>query len=636
MSAVIASLPQEISTLQAVQKAGSSGIYGLLNRVKQCFSVDEDLRIAKVYLRILTQLEELRPLVGTGTFTQQDKGEFGQLIRASAEFIDELKGRHIRFVWPRSKDYLALAHTESILKLQLQSLRRVFAPESIEKPLQYTSEVFDQRKKVFDLCCRLCLKRAKSTVTLRIDREEVVRLQDMASELPKGSIDKLRFESALDDYISVRNQAEGVLSSEYLSRDSYEGIADDEGHILARNVLKDYSDYVPYLLEDKVIQELFFKQVVMTRMDLDVFFCHPLVVCRLQQTEYMNNSIYHAGDRVRVSKESGLPEMRVANRWVSVRSIPGFLEGTLVNNLGWRSLGLAYDVPHCSLSQSADKLQAPNGYVYTSAEGLIQWNPRAWTRRIAGRWQEVDLNRRNWWHQLPPYAIETITKQDESDRGWRLRTVITHSSPRIQLKGTHSYVHIVTPVEDQDGVPLGCVKVAHFPFGEFAYPHLGMAKVLKSMHPEVHYIDMNLGYGNRGKTTRDFRISQESGLNAFEQIRKERLSNLEECRNQLEATFNIIGNNCTSFFRRVTKAAGVVLPIRSTMRSATQSRALKVVIVVLQRVPYFFRSILYLFGMRGKGLNWDYVVDGPFVVRKYLQLLNETEEMRKQIALRSA
>lgn len=615
----------QVNESSAYAFPGSATVFSAINRIKGSvswyFSVEEDTKTTNVFLKKLGELEKFRPGTGTLNITATQSEEIQNLFRESDEFLEKTKVRTCFCLRAQDKkNYQRFLSKQASMKLHLQSLKDVFTPTE-GLPLDASS------KSQLEKNCQTWFKELlRPTLRPDLDENELYNVETIIDGLPRNNRDRTQLEQTVDRYRKVRAEVELALGPQgsTLKKDLSEIAL--RAQACADKIFRDFSDYAPLLLEDKVVQTLFQKQVIIAKLPLDVFFHFPQEASFLKKAESLSKSLTNTPQSIEVGA-SGFPEILFEGRKRAIRTLPGYEDGSFKNLMGWWTLGLNPKGKNWPMVSPKCRENCENAYSFSPEKGLIPWNPRTWETRLPnGEWQGVDLHTEKWWEQLPIYETATLDLEDENDEGWRIRHVTTHTEDGAQLKGTHSFLIMSVPLEDQKGTPEGKVKVARYPFGKFAYP-FEFNQPLKRFATELHYFDSNVTMPERGVSSFEDRLTKENAYRAMEVIRQERLNAIAESKGEADPTFQVLAESCTVFVVRVAAAAGVTLPSQHTFKGLTRNRLYRLCMSTALNTPFLLKIMMGFMGASGDDIFWNGITYTPLTLRKFLQLKEETKRL---------
>ncbi|MFT5319340.1 MAG: hypothetical protein ACI8RA_002613, partial [Chlamydiales bacterium] len=470
----------------------SSAISRVSNTVSSYFSTAADQKATNVFLKKLGDLEVLRPGTETLSITASQEEDIKKLFCESDEFLEKTKGRSCICLRAQDKkSYQRFLFKQSSMRLHLQSLKGVFTPSESTSLDPSTKSELEKR-------CQVWFKDTlRPTLRPDLDERELYNIETIIDGLPRDNNDRVVLEQTVARYRTVKAEVENILGPQesILEKDLAEVAL--RAQACADKIFQEFPEYASLLLDDKNIQTLFKKQVITAQLPLDVFLRFPQESFFLKKAESLSKSLTITSERIEVGA-SGFPEILFEGRKRAVRTLPGYDDGTFKNLMGWWTLGLNEKGDNWPMVSPKSRENCENGYSFSPENGLIPWNPRTWETRLPnGEWQGVNFEAEKWWEGLPLYETATLDLEDENDEGCRIRHVTTHTVDGAQIKGTHSFLVMSLPVENQSGVPEGKVKVARYPFGKFAYP-FEFNQPLKRFATELHYFDSNVTMPERG------------------------------------------------------------------------------------------------------------------------------------------
>ncbi len=549
----------------------------------------------------------------------------------------ELKQRAISFLQKcKKQSYWTLTKSQkkekrnldtslAIISLQVERIERVFDKHF---PLELSKESEFQKLNE-DWHKQLLPPRAPATINQKVIDELTFIIQG----LDEQQEDKKILSDCLEEYLRLKADFGGVPQGDEIKEQWIKAKASK----VFKKMKESYANYIPFVLENKLIQELFKKQVIRDGLSLEVFFKHPLAANFLRSCESLERSFSFAREEILIGKDSLEPELRVNNVMTPISSLPGYYDisrekdekNAFRNLAGWRTSGMEHRAPHWPLKEAiglANERNA-NAYYYSKTYGLIQWDPRSWSwKQEDGSWQRIDLDKKFWWKQIPPYKVEEIECEDENDLGWRVEQLVSYSAHSFQAVGTHSFSCMIIP---QSEVKDGKVKVAYYPIGLGSYIYEGIEKGMKVTQTELHCFDDNMNETTRGFASKLRRLNEEQGHKMLEFVRSFMKQVLFEAQEKDNASFRLYSTNCTRLPQGIEDCTGGgKIPFRTHALGVLEMSFWKFMLMLAKATRIFLKLILYKLGARGKDLNWDFTFNSTYTMRRYLQMSSEIEEMK--------
>jgi hypothetical protein len=582
-------------------------------KIVPSFSVQKESLQAKEHLEIFKAFEEHRPHIQSLSLGHRQN--ILSCIQDAEAFVEKIKDRTFIALGSRAcKKRTALYSKIAMMKLHICTLQKELEIETTAKAHEHTKASF--RK----MCHEWHQEVLTSRYVTAFNEKKFSFLESLHEELPGTSPDKEIVKEAIERCREA-HKATGFNEEETVA-----GLIASKAERCYNDTIKQYEEYLPLLVEDRCIQGRFKKQVIRDELNPEVFFRHGFEADFLRRNESLERSVALARDSIRIGGESHLPEIKFQGKYIPVKDLPGYSDGTFKNMIGWYTLGLGKDFnPRSVKEMKQHRDDYANGYVYTASQGLIPWNPRAWEKRNEdGTWTGIDFEKESWWQQLTPYRIGEIGLEGKDDRGWRLIPVVTATKDDPQFVGTHSMLCVVIPLEKPS---YGKVKVGYFPFGRFPYGlDIGM-KVLGTTESEIHYPDQCIYTIDRSYTHYCQKITEEEGKAAMAEIKFMHLSSLK---GKKAYPFNLYNNNCTALISRVFAVVKRYTPLQMIGYRIAETPLRRSVLKVVQGSAILKNIYMYLFSGREKGAHWDFILNHPYPLRKYLQLRYETERLEKR------
>lgn len=390
---------------------------------------------------------------------------------------------------------------------------------------------------------------------LRIDQELVAKLHLEYDTLATAHADKPESEifrdactlvCTIEDWQSRRR--EGLIAvrarQEDLALEDAEDMLDELVHFPA---------LVDTLLNDKATFDRFCRLVVRDHLPVSIFADWPEETDFLEKAEGLHCSITGVGHTISVGV-SGFPEILVSGRLTRIRDLPGYKEvlagprfissytgstpDTRFRNLqGYCTLGCdaakGNYFPYSRAAEQADLLY-PNGYFYTAAKGLIQWNPRTWSYRTETGWQSIDLENPDWLYDIPPIRSVWVDVAGPRDEPLFYEPNVEASETGPQTAGIHGYYALYTPARGNPADYLMCINgqwkrlVDVRTFGTFATPFEAGARAVNPFFGEVFALEQNHAEPSRHNVAARFPVSKEYMNKLIAFTKQERLQSLSE------------------------------------------------------------------------------------------------------------
>jgi hypothetical protein len=581
-------------------------------RSMPALSAGKELSCVKKYL------SDLKTHYDSKSPSSEDLSALKERFHEAKEYLEAASGKSFFGITRKQKKTRAAYYSRlSLLKLQVRTLQSRFNQKKI------TVETSDKKK--FQRICGLWHKKMlRSTLSAPLTERRMSWVKDVCDELPQDDPDVALMRKTM----AARKKY--PLDPNADAKVALASIAEKAGRCYAL-VEKEYEEYIPLLLEDKNLQGLFQKQVVRDKLTLEVFFRHVFVADFLRSRESLERSVAMAGDTICIGKDSKLPEIKFEGRFIPAQDLPGYSDATFKNMIGWYTFGMAKSFFPCSIEEMKEKQKRgeyENGYTYTHHKGLVPWNPRTWEmRKSNGEWEAVDIEKPQWWKDLPPYRVKTIPQNDDKDMGWRLIQTVSHTEDGPQFEGTHSMACIAIPLEKPFG---GKVKVGYYPFGRFAYL-FDCSNGLKAMTSEVHYLDQCIFSTDRAFTSLTKAVTPQQGEEIMEVIKTARKDSLE---GKKEYKFTLYNNNCTDFVRSISRVIGEKLVINMKGYRIGATPTIRFALKIVQSVGYLRKKFMLTLGAEKEETSWDYTLRNPFPLRMFFQMKVETEELQNGNKLR--
>ncbi|MGA8165623.1 MAG: hypothetical protein WB791_11505 [Waddliaceae bacterium] len=492
-----------------------------------------------------------------------------------------------------------------------------------------------------------CRKMFGGSEPLTLNEKTLTVWEEIYREL--GGEDAQIMLNAIEEYRQARNE------HPHINEETVD-IREERSEEIKKALKEECKKYVPLLLGNKEVRELFKIQVIRDGLNPKIFFQNPFAAHFLRSAESLERTVTMARDSCDFDKE-GDPVIKCFQENVKdqrifssinalekercpwhyqrkIRTLPGYKwheEGgkSFRNMMGWHTLGLSKK--DCAIDKGEVDPENEAGYIYTQAFGLIPFNPRTWSKPDRdGNWRAIDIKEEHFWKHLPPYKVEDIELGEKDDEGYRIEYLVSHTQKEQQLSGTHAFSCLIIPIEEpaeEDGKRR--VKVGYYPFGMFAHYFQGGNRTLATMKKEYHYMDQNLQETTRGFTSWQKILSKQEFESVLKQIRKEREETINEGRGITDPSFSLATNNCAEAVRRVNvKTRGEPLPLNFPGRfllDGTLGKIGRVVMSILSFSSLIRRQFLGWIGADKKGKKWNLTLKSPYTLRAYLQLKRETE-----------
>lgn len=150
------------------------------------------------------------------------------------------------------------------------------------------------------------------------------------------------------------------------------------------------------------------------------------------------------------------------------------------------------------------------------AEGIVNWNIHllAYWDADAGQFQQINLEERAWWNQMP--LLEILNRRQVWHRykinvkphQWIASACATRGRPNLDYEETHAYLEVA--------IPRGKGLYAIYDFGKLTlhYPETVFERLkmfTETVHATVAYPDENIYYTHRQKGFQPFALSHKQG-----------------------------------------------------------------------------------------------------------------------------
>ena len=607
------------------------------------FSRKEEIRITAYFIERLKVLEEYRSGQRTGTLSMENYRIAMQIIGDIETHIPMIQNQWaLNFIPSQKKQFKKLNEQKGLLRLQCQAMKAFFSKVHSQAVLEEKEDSSgkevgkEEATRLGAFLEKTYLKGLAARHIHRLGPEELKFLESAIRDVGQveerqASRDYRKYKTALNRHLGLRERVRNEIGEKALQFPHPDDTIRGKAKETYNEIIDRYPNFIPILLEGPRVQELFLKQVVHSELSLEVFFSHPLISDFLRSCEYIEKSVFTAGERIVIGEESQLPEIKFKGTFIPIKDLPGYADRTFKNLFGWATLGLDYRRNPHSLKEAIEEREYENGYCYMKDRGLVPINPRTWgVRGEDEEWKYVDIEAENWISQLHPFREFDclLDRDDAEDEGWRLIPSIKSSERGTQVAGIHSFQGVMIPHENQLRVPEGKVRASYHSFGPFPYLYKGDSNALRDMKLEVLSVDQNRLKAERGELSRAFVVNRKNAMKALEALRNLRRLSLREGYGGDKRSFGFFSTNCTFHVVQVMRAGGINIPSFVVMDSALESTAKKCGLEFLRILFCCFIPCLYFLGARGDNLQGGVrTAISPCLLKKWIQLENESDQL---------
>lgn len=424
---------------------------------------------------------------------------------------------------------------------RIQKVCRVFSRflDQLEKqPVLFDSDSMtqqNQRKKIEGyikvseaILKKLNKHRSKKSVSQRnLLKRRIVALKYRAEWQNGGS--KPLDASEVD--LRAFNQLKEIAGQWKSKQDIFSG-EDKELHSLDLEKLQLASlheEFSTLLLEDKELQKEFFNWTLKNCNPVKEFIEFPAVCKRIKQCLMAGRIGRYAYGNVFSSEKVKVDSLNKSQATKKIITLP--FEGRKISILDENRLIKFKGNYWVSIGQVFEDMKNKNNWAghfeFIGKEGIQNWSSQrmAWWNARLQQWELIDLDKENWWEDLP--LQETISRSevlkrydvdDLSDTQWVLSARASKQSVNYNIDECHGYTGVL--------VPNGKGEWRVYDFGKYSkkWPKgmLGALSIVgNTVKADYVYPDANIYYsGFRQQALVPYVSSEEKGREYFDRIKK--------------------------------------------------------------------------------------------------------------------
>lgn len=275
--------------------------------------------------------------------------------------------------------------------------------------------------------------------------------------------------------------------------------------------------FLELFFQSSRIQDSLLNWTIRDQNDCEIFIQFPHLAKRLNECNLNGRMVYQGVPFLKIQKKS---LKKIVTLPFEGKEIDILHEDTLVSFRGHLQLTIK------EIFEVFKNKELRVGNLEFMKEGIMNWNILQlgyWDQSLR-KYQQVDLNRDNWWWQLPLFEVLTL-KQAKLRYGkslngifWSAAASATRGLPSLSYEKTHAFMEIA--------IPLPHHKYAIYDFGKLAIQFPGSVWELLNMfcrnvHATVAYPDDNVYHAHRQHALHAFTLTPQEGLRLMQLIKED-------------------------------------------------------------------------------------------------------------------
>lgn len=357
-----------------------------------------------------------------------------------------------------------------------------------------------------------------------------------------------------------------------------------------------YPQFVPLILKDQKLRELFFKWGIRDNNDIRPFIQYPAIYQRIYRSLLTGRMGVRVSEemlairKIERKKEGSCGTRKVLQFMFDGKSMSLLNESKKVtlknrinpNNPGWETtVGGVLD-------EAAAKNDRPGRIEVFEKIGFANWNVHEWGSWNGKGYDNIDLDQPNWWEKLP--VQETLSKEDFEKRygleplkegEWVGFAKASRMTTDLDVDETHGYLGVAIPQ------PNGRYRL--YDFGKFAerFPAGSKDRVLfigDTLYSKISYPDENYSYGQRQIAAKPFILDPAKGLKLMEIV-----TDYAKRARERNLIFQFAWENCAFWpqevFRRLFGAEMPNLYKAKIIDATPSNKILRVYFKVMKKMP---------------------------------------------------